>query len=446
MNLSYLNLSLGKAMQYIRADIWRVRARTLPQPRRFFIRQLRIIILTFRGLTEDRFHLRASALTFFTAISVVPLLAMIFGIAQGFGLDKVLEKVLLERLQSQEEILNWALGFAHVLLENVRGGLMAGVGIVFLFWAIFRVLSHIENAFNDIWGIKRGRPLGRKITDYLAIMLICPFFFILSGTVTVFITSGVNFVVNKISLFGAVAPLIFFLIRLAPYLVLWVMFSFLYIFMPNTKVDLRAGVTAGVIAATLYQVFQAGYIGLQVGVSRYNAIYGSFAAVPLFFIWLQISWSIVLFGAEVSCASQNVDTYEFEADRRSMSHQVRRLLSLRIMRLLVHRFADGNGAAVREMAQALEIPTPLIQDLIYDMIISGLISEVQKNEDDPPIYQPAVDPEKLTIHYVVGALEKRGEADLPFYLLGEPDEIYKSLAEMEECLAESSANRRLKDI
>jgi membrane protein len=296
---------------FIRTDIWRIRLADLPFGKSFLIKQLRMIILAFRGYDEDRCLLRASSLTFYTLLSIVPVVAMFFGVAKGFGFERRLEKQLFERFPGQEEILGQVINFANSLLEQTRGGLIAGIGLLVLFWSVLKVLGHIEMAaLNDIWGIKENRSWGRKFSDYLSIMLISPVLVLMSGSATVFITTQVTQITQKVELLGVISPLISFLLKFSPYVLIWALFTILYIIMPNTKVNFKAGLLGGVVAGTLYQIAQWAYISFQISAAKYNAIYGSFAALPLFLMWLQISWWIVLFGAELSFANQNVHTYE----------------------------------------------------------------------------------------------------------------------------------------
>ena len=434
-------------IDFIRRDIWRIRVRDLPPGRSFLVRLLRVVILTIRGLSTDRWQLRASALTFFSVLAIVPVLAIGFGVAKGFGLDKPLEKVLYERFPGQEEVVSRAVVFAHNLLANVRGGLMATIGLVVLFYAAFKVLSHIENAMNDIWGIRRARPLGRKVTDYVAIMLIFPFFLIMSSGVTVFISGEVRVVVDRISLLGPISPLIFFLLKLLPFWVIWLLFTFLYQFMPNTRIHFRSAALGGIVAGTVFQLFQGLYIYFQVNLATYNAIYGSFAALPLFFIWLQFSWMIVLFGAEVSSAYQNVDAYEFEPDRRNMSQAFRRLISLRLTHMVIQAFTDEEKeATVEGLARELETPTPLINQLLFDLVEAGVLSEVASESAESPSYQPALDPDRITIQFVVEALDRMGGSDIPVLKSGEWAMLEQNLEHMAALIRQDPANRLLKDI
>lgn len=438
---------IPRIIEFLKTGIWRIREKDLPRRKAFWIRLLKVVILTVRGITEDRSPLRASALTFYSLLSIVPVVAMVFGIAKGFGFEESLEQVLLRTLEGQEEVVIKVVGFAHALLENVKGGLVAGIGLLVLFYSVIMILSNIENAFNDIWGIKTPRSLGRKITDYLSLMLIGPILFILSSTLTVFITSGVKQVVEKVAILEVVRPGIFLLLQLLPYAALWILFCFMYVFIPNTKINLKSGILGGIIAGTMYHLFQWGYINLQIGVAKYNALYGSFAALPLFFVWLQISWLIVLFGAEISFAHQNVETYEFEKDCLTVSYSFKRLLSLRISHLLVHRFAGGEKPCdARGISHTLEIPIRLVNQILFELVAAGVASEVRVDQDKAIAYEPARDPDRMTIKYVIDAMEKRGSNNIPVAPTEELQALSESLKSFSELVENSGANRLLKEI
>jgi membrane protein len=438
---------LGRLSQFFKRDIWRIRQKDLPHPKFLFIRVLRTFIISVRGLVEDKCTLRASALTFYSLLSVVPVVAMIFGIAKGFGFQKTLQEQLLEQLEGQEEVAIKIIDFAQALLENVKGGLVAGIGLVVLFYTIIKILSNIEDAFNDIWGIKKGRSIGRKISDYLSLMLICPIVFVLSSTSTVMITSGVQWVVTKISLLGPIGPAIFFMLKLLPYCIVWVLFTFIYILIPNTKINFSSGVLAGVVAGTMYQLFQWVYINFQIVVSNYNAIYGSFAALPLFFVWLQVSWLIVLFGAEISFAYQNVETFEFEQDCLSVSHAFKRLLALRVVHLLVaHFFRGERPLSADAISHKLEIPIRLVHQILYELVAAAVVSEVKTDDERVSGYQPARDPETLTVKSVIDALEEKGSDDIPVDRSDELQKLFDTMKVFGELIERSPANRRFKEI
>lgn len=438
---------IGQLINFFKNDIWRIRRTELPPGRSFFLTLLRVVVLSVRGFDEDKCQLRASALTFYSLISIVPVLAMAFGIAKGFGFEKVLEAQLREKLSGHEEILTNVISFSHSLLENTQGGLIAGIGLVLLFWAVLKVLGHIEYSFNDIWGVKQPRSLGRKFADYLSLMLICPVILILSGGVTVFITTQVELIVEKFSILGGLAPAVFFILELLPYTLMWGLFTFLYLFMPNTKVRFPSALMAGVITGTIFQIVQWGYIAFQVGAVKYNAIYGSFAALPLFLVWLQLSWLIVLYGAELSFAYQNVDTYEFEPDALAASHHLRTLLSLQITQHLVANFSRGDRPlSARDISNQMEIPIRFVNDLLFDLARCKIITAAELDGDGDSGYLPAIDPEKLTVRYVIDAIEKRGINVLPFASGPEFEALAASLESFGRTVESLPANRRLKDL
>ena len=440
-------MNTSRMIGFLKADVWRVREGELSRPKSILLRSFRVLVLSLRGLTEDQCQLRASALTFYSLLSIVPVVAMIFGIAKGFGFEKSLERQVLERLEGQEEVATRVIGFAQALLEDAKGGVIAGIGLIILLWTVIKVLSNIEGSFNDIWGVQKARSPGRKISDYLSLMIICPILLAMSSTVTVLIASQLEVIVQKISLLGAVSPIIFFMLNLLPYCVIWVLFTFVYMFMPNTRVGFRSGALAGVIAGTSYQIFQWGYINLQIGVAKYNAIYGSFSALPLFLVWLQISWLIVLFGAEISFAYQNVATYEFEPDCRSISPSFKRLLTLRIVHFLVRHFSDGNNLwDETRLSRSLEIPIHCVRQILNDLIEAGILSEVSLKDDRTIAYQPARDTDSMTIKYVIDTMDRHGISDIPVAQSPELKKISECLNDFEVLIENSPSNRLLKDL
>ena len=440
-------LNISSFVEFLTTDIWRIRSSTLSSGKSFWIRQLRIILLAIRGFAEDKCQLRASALTFYSLLSVVPVVAMAFGVAKGFGFDGMLEKKILEGMPGQEEVAQQIVGFAQSFLENTQGGVIAGVGIALLFWTVIKVLGNIENSFNDIWGIKKARPLGRKFSDYLSIMMICPILFIMSSSVTVLITSQVTLLIEKLAFLGPVGSLILTSLRILPYAVIWVMFTFVYIFLPNTKVKFKSGFIAGIIAGTIYQIVQWAYITFQIGVSKLGAIYGSFAALPLFLMWLQISWLIVLFGAEASFAEQNVDTYEFESDSLKASNAFKKLLALSITHSCVKSFQAGKKPQTAvEFSHDLEIPIRLVHQIIFELTEAGVLSEVKKGDAQTIAYQPARGIDDLTMQNVIDLLDQRGIDTIPVSQSAPMKVIKERMKKFHNVLISSPENILLKDI
>jgi membrane protein len=438
---------ISRIFSFITTDIWRIRLADLPFGKSLLIRQLRIIILAIRGYDEDKCFVRASSLTFYTLLSIVPVAALFFGVAKGFGFEKILERRLYENFPGQEEILEKVLSFSNSLLQQTQGGVIAGIGLAVLFWSVLKVLNHIERSFNDIWEIKTGRSWGRKFSDYLAIMLISPIFIILSGSVTVFITTQVEQITQRVALLGVFSPLISFMLKFLPYILIWMLFTFLYIIMPNTKVNFKAGLVGGIVAGTLYQIAQGAYISFQIGAARYNAIYGSFAALPLFLMWIQISWWIVLFGAELAFANQNVDTYEYEPDCLNISPGFKKLLTLQVAHLLIKNFSNGEKPLTYDqISDYLNMPVRLVHSIIFDLVESGLVSETRTKSDKEFAYQPARDINKMTIQYVLEALDQKGTDDIPVARTADYQALSDVLQNFGEAMEKSPANKLLKNL
>ncbi len=434
-------------LRFLRDDVWRIRSRDLPRSRSFLLRQLRVLLLAVRGFAADRCNLRASALTFFTILSIVPAIAMTFGVAKGFGLESVLEQRIRGALAAQEEVADRLIEFSRSMLERARGGVMAGVGIAVLFWTVIKVLSNVEKSFNAIWGITQHRSMGRRFADYLAMMFVCPVLLVISGGVTVLVTSKVQALVQSVALLGLLAPLVSLILRLIPYCIGWGLFAFVYAFLPNTKVKITSAIVGGVVAGTLYQIMQWLYVACQISVAKYNAIYGSFAALPLFLIWLQISWLIVLFGAELSFASQNVETYEFEPDCVNASHSLRRLLALRITQMLVRGFTKGSSpATAARVSHELGVPVRLVNAILGDLVASRILSETSADGGKEVAYQPARSVDALTAAFVLEALDDRGTDAMPLVDSPELDRLAGSLRAFRDAIRSSPANVALKDI
>lgn len=438
---------IKKIIQFLTTDIWRIRKSQLKGHRSILINQLRIILLAIRGFNEDDCQLRASALTFYSLLSIVPVVAMAFGIAKGFGFEKLLEKQLYEKLQGQEEVVHRIIDFSNSVLQNTQGGVIAGVGVIILFWTVIKVLGNIENSFNNIWGIKKARTFGRKFSDYMSIMLICPIMLIMSSSLTVFMTSKITLIIEKLSFLGPVGDLILLCLNILPFCVMWALFTFIYIFLPNTQVNFKSGLLGGIIAGTIYQLVQWAYITFQVGVSKYGAIYGSFAALPLFLIWLQVSWLVVLFGAELSFAEQNVDTYEFEPDSLKASRKFKQLIALGIAQVCIKKFHQAEvPMSAHQIAHSLEMPIRLVNQVIFEMTEAGILAEVKCDGGKTLAYQPARDIQQLTIHRVLNLMQQNGVSQIPYAETKEIKKIKQSLEALSDIVEKSPENLMLKDI
>jgi len=442
-----LQTTIGRVSAFLKVGLWRLEVGDFNLFERFLVYALRIGVVVAGKLAGERIHLRSAVLTFYSLLSIVPVLAMVFGMAKGFGLDRMLENEILSRIEGQEEVVARLIAFARNLLESTQGGVIAGVGVVVLFWSVINVFSSIEKGFNEMWGITRARPLLRKATDYLSLSLFCAILAAISSALTVLITSEVTFFVNRVKLLETVSPAIFMSLKALPIMVIWLLFTLIYTAIPNTRVRISSAALGGILAGTAFQIFQGIYIGFQVGVAKYNAIYGSFAALPLFLVWLQLSWLIVLVGAQVSVAYQNLDRLGFEADSQAISPGLRRLLTLLVATQVVKRFCLAEGASSsKTLCSELKVPRPLLQDLLNDLSACGLLVEVKTNSNQDAFYQPGIDPDRMSIQYVIARLEENGRTDLPVDRSEAFVKLCESMAKFRDAVDSSPANLLLKQL
>jgi membrane protein len=427
--------------------IWHTPLSELSRGKTFLIKQGRIILLSARGFLSNNVQLRASALTLYSLLAVVPIAAIAFAIAKGFGLDQDLEREISKNFEAHQEVLNWLITHARDALRETKGGYIAGVGVIILFWSVMELLGHIENSFNHIWQIRTSRPWYRKFTDYLTIMLIAPVLVIISSSATVFITTQLTEFIEKAPILDAFKPLITFLFKFIPYLLTWIVLTLLFIVMPNTKVKFWSALVAGIVAGTILQILQWMYIDLQFGISKLSTIYGSFAAIPLFIIWLQASWTIVLLGAELSFANQNVSRYEYESEALNISYSQKRSLVIMIMHFIISNFAAGEKPPGAEtIAGHLKIPVRLINDILQDLNNVGLVSVIHENEKKERLYQPGMDINKLTVSYVLLRLDRHGVVQKTVYKNKEYIKIEAILAKFDKLAAKSDMNILIKDL
>jgi membrane protein len=431
----------------VNSFIWATSISDSSKRRGILIRYLRIMVLAARGFVQDKVQLRAASLTFFTLLTVIPMAAIAFGVAKGFGLEADLERELIKEFSSHQEVLNWILNNARSALQETKGGYMAGVGAVILFWSVMQLLDHIETSLNHIWQVRQSRPWLRKFTDYLAIMLVAPVFIILSSSITVFISTKLTEFMANAPILEFFKPAVTTLFKIAPYIIMWLVLTFTYIVLTNAKVRFTSALLGGIVAGTLIQIVQWLYLDLQFGITRLSAIYGSFAAFPLFIVWIQTTWLIVLLGAELSFAKQNVHRYEFEHDAKNISIFQRKLLTLLLLNLVVRSFKDGTESMGAErLASCLKIPIRVASDILYELREAGLVSEIIIDQDKQRVFQPGIDINKLTIGFVLSRLDRKGTEHTIGIRTSEYEKILKTLNVFEDQRNQSPENIYIKDL
>jgi membrane protein len=460
--------AFDRGRRFVTHDVWHIGLPGEEVPHGFIIKQVRVAILLVRSLMEDVLLLRASALTFTTILSLVPFLAVTFFVIQTFNLDSALFDLARQRVETAAqrvlsddgagetpqttpdegeaavervpepdigdepgpppddadtgEQLKYVL--SQWLFQNVAQGTetkdgtplenpvdllinfaeqsanpsaLGITGIAFVFFAVFGLMRNIESSFNGIWGLKRTRSWYRMLSDYVMIMLLLPF--VAAGVL------GVTVALASDTIAEMLGPLRG-LVRGTQFVIIWLVFTILYQFVPNTRVKIRYSLLGGFVASSLWLLTAWAYVAFQFRLANYSLVYSGFAQFPLLLMWIYSGWVIVLFGAELTFAYQNEKTFAMERLAASASHAYREALGLRTMLELAHRFDTGaSGLEPADAAERWNVPTRLLNLILDQLEDVGL---VRRSATDPVTYQPARSIDKITVRDVLDALRESG--------------------------------------
>ncbi len=436
-----------KQVKRLNNAIWHTSLSDLSKRKTFLIKQMRVIVIAGRGFFNHRVQLRAASLTLYTLLSIVPVAAIVFAIAKGFGLDQNLETIVLSKFSNYTELLQPLLTRARQAIQATSSGYLAGIGVIILFWSVMSLLTQIESSFNHIWQITPSRLWYRKFTDYLTMMFITPVFLVLSSSITVFVSTKLNTYIAQAQILDFLKPVVSLLVQLAPYLLTSLALTILFIVMPNTKVKLVPALIAGVITGTILQVLLWLYIDLQWGITKLSTIYGSFAMVPLFIVFIQMCWTFILLGAELSFANQNISRYEYEEEALTISNYQKKALALMITHIIVRNFDMGEKPLGAEaISKKLKIPVRLSRDILSDLSSTELVSEIHEKDEKERLYQPALDINKLSICFILSRLDKKGTEQKTVLKNREYERVISTLDKFDKITAKSDSNILIKDI
>lgn len=398
---------IDQIIQFFETDMWRITASDLSPVRYLLLEILKKLVLAIRFFTAKRVLTKAAALTYSTLLAIVPILAVVFAIARGFGYNKYIEVWFRDAFQSQPQAAEVIIGFVNSYLVHTKSGIFLGIGLLFMLYTVLMLVSNVEDAFNEIWQVKNPRSIFRTFTDYLAMFFCFPIIIVVTSGISIFMAT----IADSMPDFLMLGPAIRFLIDLIPYVLMSAMFIALYIFMPNTHVKPVNAVIPGILAGIAMQGLQIFYIHSQLFLSGYNAIYGSFAALPLFMLWIQISWTICLFGAELCYTNQYLDYYDYNAETREISYRYRTMLCALLMSRICRRFADGGKPYTTvELRAETKIPIRIVNDLIYELIDAKLLVEITNDEKgETSHFMPAEDINNLTLGTMLDRLESQGQ-------------------------------------
>ena len=402
--MSLIDEGRKRARTFLEEDLWRMEAESLSRPRALLLRQARVVIAAFQGFFADRCMLRASALTYATLLSVVPLLALMFAVLKGFGVQNALEPLILSNLApGTEDVVTQIIHY----IDNTNVARLGFVGLAALVLTVLTLLSNIEKSFTYIWGVDETRPMLRRFSDYFSVVTIGPIFVLAAISMTSSLAS--NDLIAHLRENSYLGPLVPLLFKSIPYVGMWITFTVLYIFMPNTRVNTSAALVGGILGGTLWQLAQWGYVHFQVGVGRYNAIYGTMAALPIFMVWLYVSWLIVLLGVEVSYAWQNLRRASSDIRGPEVNFASRELVSLTAMLVIAENFYRGEKPwDLARIAAHINLPPRLAQDILGHLTRLGFLSEVRDGKGGGPAYQPGCALDTLTVHGLLQGLKVDG--------------------------------------
>ena len=397
---------IEQIFRFFQKDIWRITEGDISSFRFLWLEVLKKVVLAIRFFTAKRVLQKASALTYSTLLAIVPISAVVFAIARGFGYNKYIEIWFRNAFESQPQVAEVIIGFVNSYLVHTKSGVFLGIGLIFMLYTVLMLVSNVEDAFNEIWQVKKPRSIFRTFTDYLAMFFVFPIIIVVTSGISIFMAT----IADSMPDFMLLGPTIRFLIDLLPYVLMSGMFIALYVFMPNTHVKVTSAIIPGVLAGIAMQGLQIFYIHAQMFLSGYNAIYGSFAALPLFMLWLQISWTICLFGAELCYTNQNLDYYDYDANTGEVSHRYKIMLATLLMSRICRRFANGQKPlSALELREQTTIPIRFVNELLFELTEAGLIVEITNDEKgETSRYMPAEDLSNLSLGVMMDRLESKG--------------------------------------
>lgn len=387
-------------LQYSTVGVWNERRNTIK------VKIIKTVNLSVRSFMSADIQSQACAMTYRTVLAIVPALAMLFALGRGFGLQSLIESEIYSIFHAQKEAISRMLAFVDSYLNQASEGVFVGIGLLFLLWTLISLVSSVEDSFNAVWGVKVGRSIWRKVTDYTAMLLILPVLLICAGGLNMLMSSTIDSIFH----FKFLTPLVSLSLEAGSWIFTWLFFTAVYMLIPNVKVKFGNALIAGVLAGTGFMILQWVFVTGQMYVAKYNAIYGSVSFIPLMLIWLQLVWVITLSGAVLCYASQNIFEFDFKEDVDRISMRYREKVIMAVAAVIVRRFADSQPPlTVREIIIGYHLPSRLVVDAVDALVNAGLVSRVVMDEKQEVFgYQPAIEVDKITVSEIRDRLEAAG--------------------------------------
>ena len=392
--------------EFVQYDLWRhPHVKTQDPKKRLWYRVLQTVILVARGFKNQALVVRANSLSFALLFAFIPMLALIYAIARGFGFEEMVSQQLAGSFLAEANVAPVLLEWVERYLETARGGLFVGIGLVVLIWAVYAFFNMLENSFNSIWNVKKTRSFARRMTNYVMTLLLVP--------ILVVVTSGISIFLNSTeilaSVLSAIEPLRKFMLRFIPFVATSAVFTWIFMAIPSTQVKFSSAIIPGVLMGFLYQVVQALSMFLVVLFTRMSIVYGAFSAIPLVLIWLHITCWLLLIGAELAFAIQNNELFAYERDLETISRRYKDYVMLYLLSVIIRRFELGEQPeTAHEMATANQLPIRLVQQLLSRLEETNIVRRVLSEQEENPAFVPAMDTHQITVEKVLGRVAAHG--------------------------------------
>ena len=400
---------IKKVNEFLTKDLWHLDTGSLNKFKAWLVYLLKLIYATVKGFTENELTLRAMSLVYTTLLSIVPLLAFSVSILKAFGIvDNQLEPFLINFMEplgeKGVEITGQIIGF----IENINFGVLGIIGLVMLIYTSISLIMKIEDSLNHIWKVRKGRSLVRRFSDYITILLIGPVLMFAAIGLTASFES--NAIVQKVLAIQPLGTLVLLSAKLIPYLFVFLVFTFIYAVIPNTKVKIKSAFIGGAIAGIAWQTTGWVFAFSVAKSTKYAAIYSSLAVLILFMIWLYINWLILLIGAQIAYCHQNLKTLDLGRTIFQLSSKVKEKMAFLVMYLIGYNFYHNEEKwTFDSLVNYLGLPQESVDTTLSELKDKNLILEVG---DDPTFYLPAKDMEVITLAEIIDAARTNRETPL----------------------------------
>lgn len=431
-------------IKFLSEDIWHMPLSTLPRWKAWLLGLVRIVLVVARDMADGQLNLRAMSLVYTTLLSFVPLLAVSFSVLKAFGVHNQIEPLLLELLAPLGPKGGELSGYIVEFVENMRVGVLGALGLGMLFYTVVALLHKIESALNYAWRVQRGRPMAQRVSGYLSVILIGPVlvFSALGITASVMSTE----VVQQIASIQPFGLLIEFVTHLLPYLLVIAAFAFIYLFIPNTRVNVVSALVGAVVAGILWQTTGWAFASFVVTSSKYTAIYSAFATLIMFMIWLYLTWLILLLGASIAFYHQYPNYLTLHRKTLVLSSRLKEQLGLLVMYMVGHsQYHEGEDEWTADrLAERLNVPLDVLESVLQTLDEASLLI---RSSDEPAHFLPARPLDMTPVKAVIDAMRHAGETD-SFNLRRLPVEpaITALSLELERAVVSALDGRTLKDM